>query len=72
MTVSHGTPSAAAAAAISDDLPMPGSPHRQTATPARPAARRTVTRLVALVTATLQSRAGDRSELQVTDVSGWR
>src|SRR5215471_15329727 len=48
MTVSHGTPSAAAAAWISADLPMPGSPQRQTATPARPAARSTVTMLVAV------------------------
>src|SRR4051812_6231474 len=43
MTVSHGTPSASAAAWIRADLPVPGSHHRQTATPARPAAWSTVT-----------------------------
>jgi hypothetical protein len=46
MTGSNSIPSTAANAAISEDLPIPGSPHRQAVTPTRPAARRTVRRVL--------------------------
>jgi hypothetical protein len=67
ITVSHGTPSAAAAAWIRDDLPLPGSPHKHTATPARPAARRTVTSAV-LVTNELPRLAGDCGDCRIGEV----
>src|SRR5919199_4260287 len=70
MTISHGTPSAAAAALIKADFPMPGSPHRQTATPARPAARRTVTMLVVLVTGMTRTHEDDGAEYCWTRMSG--